>query len=44
MYSDADRRVLGVLKSKKASFRSLMNKSRLNTIDELELEQMFLSE
>lgn len=44
MYSDADRRVLSVLKSKKASFRSLMNKTRLNMIDELELERMFLSE
>lgn len=44
MYSDADRKVLSVLKSKKASFRSLMNKTRLNQTDELELEQMFLSE
>lgn len=44
MYSDADKRVLGVLRSKKASFRSLINKTRLNMIDELELERMFLSE
>ena len=44
MYSDRDLKVLNALKKKKRSFESLMNKGRLNFLEELELEQMFLSE
>ncbi len=44
MYTDTDRRVLSALKKKGSSFNSLINKGRLNLMDEMELEQMFLSE
>jgi len=44
MYTNSDKRILSVLKRQRPSFKSLMSKSRLSMLDELEIERMFLHE